>query len=136
MSVFLAVTAIALSLGLSLEVPAMSERQELTGHWRITWIADGTLPPDAEVSLAFTADGRMFGKASCRMYRTEYKLDDDTLSFGEMRFGNERCPSDTLKIEADVLRSLRRANRFQIEQDGSLLLSTFDNPRVRASRAP
>lgn len=136
MSVFLAVTAIALSLGLSLEVPAMSERQDLIGHWRITWIADGDLPPKAEVSLAFTEDGRMFGKASCRVYRTEYQATDNTLSFGEMRFGNERCPADTLKIEAEVLKSLRRANRFEVADDGTLALSAFDTVTLRASRAP
>lgn len=81
--------------------------ENLSGKWTLTSIEGedmASLFPDKPATMEMTADGKVFGNAGCNTYRSTFKLEENTITFGPAMATKMACPS--LKGETTFLSKL------------------------------
>ena len=82
--------------------------------------------------LAFGADGRISGSASCNQYSGSYALDRGALSFTSALVATQRaCAPSLMDQERRFLAILGAARRIELLPTGALLLSTPEGKALR-----
>ena len=76
----------------------------------------------SRATLAFGADGRISGRASCNDYAGRWTLDGESLRIDGLVLGARSCVPALVDQEARFLARLRTVRRFEIAPDGALLL--------------
>jgi heat shock protein HslJ len=103
-----------------------------------SWVAeaiDGTALADrSRVTLTFGADGRLTGTASCNNYSATYALTGEGLTIGKAAATRKACPPALLTQEQAVLSLLEAVERFEIGEDGALVLRAAAGRTLRARR--
>jgi heat shock protein HslJ len=103
-----------------------------------SWVAeaiDGTALADrSQVTLTFGADGRLTGTASCNNYSAAYSLTGEGLTIGTAAATRKACPPPLMAQEQAVLSLLESVERFEIAEDGALVLHGSGGRTLRARR--
>ena len=88
----------------------------------------------ARATLAFGADGRLAGTASCNNYTATYSLSGEGLTIGPAATTRKACAAPLMAQEQAFLAVLAAINRFEITPDGALILHAGDGRTLRARR--
>jgi heat shock protein HslJ len=101
------------------------------------WVVEdigGTLLARSRATLDFGVDGRLAGRASCNAYTTTYTLTGESLTVGTTATTMMSCAPDLMEQEKRFLDILQRVRRFDIMDDGALLLQDDQRRRIIARR--
>lgn len=110
----------------------------LTGaEWRIENVAGQEVIDNAEITIAFDADGRVSGRAGCNGFSGMFELTGEGLRFGQMVATMMACPEPQMVQERRVFNALDAVRRFDIDASGALLLigGAEDAPILIARRS-
>jgi len=103
-------------------------------EWAVLSI-DGEPPVEgSEVSIAFGGDGHVSGAASCNRFMGAYALSGEGLSLTQVATTMMACPEPIMAQEQRFLALLGEVNRFEIGDQGRLLLHTGDGRSLQARR--
>lgn len=95
----------------------------LTGpEWQIEDVGDLGIVDGSNISISFDADGRVTGRTGCNRFTGIYMLDGEGLGFGQMGVTMMGCPEAMMTQEQRLLDALQHVVRFDIGEDGALLL--------------
>lgn len=117
-------------------VPAWAEG-ELPGQaWVATEVGDRALTVEDGVTLDIGAD-RIAGRSGCNRFTGAATLAALTPGYGTLTVGpvagtRMACMGAAMEIEAAVLGALERVEAWQIEADGTLVLTGGDQVLLRA----
>lgn len=101
----------------------------LTGDWTATALNGAPVPEGAEVTLSFEA-GSIIGKAACNTYIGRYDLTGEGMAFGNIGATRMACPAPLMETEQAVFAAFSATTRFDIAEDGSLLLQSDEQTTV------
>lgn len=103
----------------------------LTGPvWQVTAIGEASLIEPERLSVNFTAPGRVAGSTGCNRLVGGYTLTGEGLQFGAMGSTMMACPEPLMEQEREMLDALEQITRFDIADDGALLLIGGAEDRV------
>ncbi|MFN8445881.1 MAG: META domain-containing protein [Caldilineaceae bacterium] len=111
--------------------PSTGEANVLAGtQWQLTTLdVSGNVTPVAsgsDVTLKFSNDGQATGNAGCNSYGGSYRVDNDSITFGDMVSTKMACTDSTLMTqEQQVLQALGSADLFEVR--GDQLIIWYDN---------
>lgn len=103
------------------------------GEWVVTALAGSPVEPTA-ATLHFGDDGRLAGRTACNAYRTTYRLTGEALGVGRSATTRMACPPPQMAQEQRFLEILHGVRRFDLGEDGSLLLIDGEGRQIRARR--
>lgn len=104
-------------------------------EWVVEEITGGMLDR-SRATLAFGADGRLSGRASCNSFFASYTLTGEGLGIGRAGTTRMACAPELMQQEARFLDILQKVQRFEIAADGALVLASGDGRRIKARRGP
>lgn len=104
------------------------------GEWVVQDITGVHLVDRSRITLAFGADGRISGKASCNRYGAEYALTGEGLTIAKGFTTRMACDPPLMQQEQVFLEVLNKVDRFEMGPDGTLLLHTGDRRTITARR--
>jgi heat shock protein HslJ len=88
----------------------------------------------AAPTLAFTADSRVYGKASCNRFTAGFALTGETLTVERAASTMMACAEPVMEQELRFLELLRSVQRFTLAADGALTLHAADGRTIVARR--
>lgn len=108
----------------------MAQSSSLTGNWRL---ANMTLPgspmpmlPSTDLTADF-ANGRVSGSGGCNRFNGSYKTTgNQQLSIGPLATTYKACEEGVMTQEANYLKALQAAQRYEVNQDGLQIFYTTD----------
>lgn len=101
------------------------------------WVVEdigGGLIDRSRVTLDFGVDGRLAGRASCNAFTTTYTLTGESLTVGTTATTMSSCAPALMEQEKRFLDILQRVRRFDITDDGALVLEDEKSRRIVARR--
>ncbi|MFT4150122.1 MAG: META domain-containing protein [Paracoccaceae bacterium] len=105
----------------------------LSGDWRVTRIGETDVPAGVEVTMAF--DGlRVSGTSGCNRYTGAAEMTGESFRFGPVAGTRMACLGAGADVEQAFLSTLARIDRFDIGDDGGLVLIGGEVPLVAAVR--
>jgi heat shock protein HslJ len=102
--------------------------------WTVDEIAGTRVPADLSVTLRFDATGRAGGQGPCNGYGAGYTLTGEGLTFSKGMSTMRACEQAVMDLEGAYLATLEQVHRFEIADDGSLVLHTPDEKTIKAHR--
>lgn len=114
------------------------EPADLLTHdlWRITAIGDAELVEQERLSLNFLAPDRLAGSSGCNRVVGSFTLTGEGLQFGTMGSTMMACEEPLMDQERQMLDALEQVTRFDIAEDGTLLLIGGPNESVLLEARP
>jgi heat shock protein HslJ len=106
----------------------------LHGEWSIIEIDGKAIVANSKPTLTFDADGRVHGNGSCNRYFGGFKLTGEGLSFSPLGSTQMACEQSLMDQEFKFHQILKEVSRFEIDQDGKLVLHVVDGRTVVGSR--
>jgi heat shock protein HslJ len=103
-------------------------------EWVVEDITGVRLADQSRITLAFAADGRVSGKASCNRYGAEYSLTGEGLAIAKGFTTRMACDPPLMNQEAVFLEVLGKVQRFEMGPNGKLILHTGDRRTITARR--
>lgn len=101
------------------------------------WVVEdigGTLIDGSRPTLDFGVDGRLAGRASCNAFTTTYTLTGESLTIGTTATTMMSCAPELIEQEKRFLDILQRVRRFDITENGALVLEDDQRRRIIARR--
>ncbi|MES2666421.1 MAG: META domain-containing protein [Pseudomonadota bacterium] len=105
----------------------------LAGDWRLTRLAGQDVPAGVQATLT-VSDGMASGRSGCNRYGGTVTLTGEGLTFGPQAGTRMMCAALAMTVEAAYLDALPRVTRFDIADDGGLLLLAGDDALARLAR--
>ena len=106
------------------------------GPWRIVEIeGEEAVNGLRALRLAFDSE-RLSLSAPCNQAMGGYELTGESLRLGPIASTMMMCPGEVMDLEAALFGTLEAVDRFDIDEDGVLLLIAADEPVVRAVPLP
>lgn len=106
----------------------------LRGQWRVEQLGGRPLVARSRITLGFEASGRLQGSATCNRYVATYLLTGEgvtvTMPISTMR----GCAAALMSQEQAFLETLRGVRRFDLREDGALVLHGSDGTTITARR--
>ena len=102
-------------------------------EWVVEDIA-GTLIDRSRATLDFGVDGRLAGRGSCNAFTTTYTLTGESLAIGTTATTMMNCAPALMEQEKRFLDILQRVRRFDISENGALVLEDDQGRRIVARR--
>ncbi|WP_417614070.1 META domain-containing protein [Oceanisphaera sp.] len=87
---------------------------------------------DAEASLRFGDDGRLYGRAFCNSFNGSYQLQGDKLSASELASTMMMCTDQQMQHERTMLTVLGHAQRIEWNTSGGLVIFAEDGKTLTA----
>ncbi|TCO71913.1 META domain-containing protein [Rhodovulum euryhalinum] len=107
----------------------------LAAHpWRIEDIGGGGIIDSSNVTIAFGRDGRVSGSGGCNRFMGGAELTGEGLRIGPVGATLMACPEALMMQERRVFEVLDRVDRFDVSEDGALLLIGGDAVLATARR--
>jgi putative lipoprotein len=103
------------------------------GEWRVVSIGATALPTDGSPTLE-VADGRVFGHSGCNRYSGSLTINQERLLVGPLISTKMACAPDVMLAEQDLLNALQTVTTASVSEDGLLVLSGEDGPKLSARR--
>lgn len=95
----------------------------LTGsEWQIEDIAGQGIIDNAQITIAFSADGRIAGNTGCNRFTGGYTLSGEGLNLQPAGVTLMACPEPLMTQEKRMLDALAQVWRFDLDDTGALLL--------------
>lgn len=92
-------------------------------------IAFEGLYPDKKPKISFNKDtDQVTGNNSCNSYSADFKIDENTINFGEPGPSNMMYCGEGEKV---FLNMMQKVNRYEINEEGKLNLMLDDVPMMR-----
>jgi heat shock protein HslJ/uncharacterized lipoprotein YbaY len=104
------------------------------GEWVVEDIGGKGIVDNSRATLKFGADGSVTGRGSCNTYGATWKLSGEGLTVTEGRSTLMACSPALDNQEREFMRLLAAANRFDITDDGALLLVAGSGETITARR--
>lgn len=104
------------------------------GEWNVEVIDGIKVLPESTVTLRIERR-TIAGLSSCNTYRGGFTADGNTVEVGELLRTMKTCDSARMSEEDDFLRLLRAVVRYEVQPDGTLILTTPDGRTISARRA-
>ncbi|MFN3581126.1 MAG: META domain-containing protein [Pseudomonas sp.] len=98
------------------------ERLLQGAQWVVEDINAGGIIDRSRVTLNFLVDGRLTGMASCNNFTAGYELSGEGLSLTEAATTRKACAPSLMEQEQKVLEVLAAVQRFDITDEGALIL--------------
>jgi heat shock protein HslJ len=95
-----------------------------------TGVIDGS-----RVTLNFSTDRRISGRASCNTYTGAYTLTGETLTISKTGVTRMACAPGLMRQEGLFLDVLKNVRAFELAADGALILRAKDGRTVTARRS-
>lgn len=105
----------------------------LAGDWRLTALTGQDVPPEVQATLT-VKDGTASGQSGCNRYGGGVALTGEELGFGPLAGTRMMCAEPAMTVEAAYLVALARVTRFDIADDGGLILLAGDDELARLAR--
>lgn len=106
----------------------------LRGAWLVEQVAGRPLVSRSRITLSFEASGRLTGSATCNRYVTTYLLTGEGLTVTMPISTMRGCAPALMSQEQAFLTALRGVQRFELAEDGALVLHSADGTTIRARR--
>lgn len=100
--------------------------------WSVLTIADNMLVENSRITLTFNTDMQLAGVASCNRYTTAYTLTGEGLSVDTITTTLMACEPVLMDQEASFLKHLTNITRFNITENGQLVLYTEQGESIVA----
>lgn len=115
--------------------PAFAETgsQLPVGRWKVEKLAGKSLVPKSTITMEFTEDGRVTGKASINNYFSSWLTSDDGILIAGAGVTMMAGPEELMEQEQVFLSALQKVNKFEVRGD-RLILSTAAGTRIEAVR--
>lgn len=104
-------------------------------EWIVEDVDNKGVIDNTQMSLNFTIDGLLGGRAACNQYTTSYQVSGEGLSTQAIAATQKACPPALMNQDDHFLEVLGDVQRFDIDETGALLLYTSDDRSITA-RAP
>lgn len=108
----------------------------LTGNkWAVDELDGVPVPGSHPPTLLFASDGALTGTGGCNQFRSSYEITGEGIRIGAIRVTLRACADSAAnERETRFLTLLQHVSRFDIAEDGSLLLFQGDTLVMKASR--
>ena len=103
-------------------------------EWVVADIAGGGIVANSRVTLNFDAEGRSGGMGSCNTYGAGYQIEGDKITFEQPFSTMMACEPALMEQERRYFDLLPQIRRFNIADDGALILSAEDGRKIIARR--
>jgi len=108
----------------------------LTGReWIVEDVDNKGVIDNTQMSLNFTNEGLLGGRAACNQYTTSYQLGGEGLTTQAIASTQKACGEALMNQDEHFLEVLGDVARFEIDDTGALLLITTDNRTIKARAA-
>lgn len=105
----------------------------LAGDWTATALNGAPIPAGAPVTLAFRND-RVTGSSGCNSFTGGYQLTGEGLTLSDLGATRMACAAPQMETEQAVFAAFAAVTRFDIGQDGALLLQSDEQTTVLTAR--
>lgn len=104
-------------------------------QWRVVELDGAPVLPDESPTLNFAADGSLTGSGGCNQYRSTYAITGEGIRLGPALATRMACAIPEMNTqEVNFFARLEEITRFDIAEDGRLLLLVNDTPVIVAER--
>lgn len=100
--------------------------------WAVEQIDGRAINANSRVTLLFSSDGLVAGRASCNRLNGRYEASGESLMFDDLATTRMACPEPLMVQEKRFLETLRLVKRYAISQHGALLLYSGEKVVVEA----
>jgi len=108
----------------------------LTGReWIVEDVDSKGVIDNTQMSLNFTNEGLLGGRAACNQYTTSYQLSGEGLQTKAIASTQKACSEALMNQDEHFLEVLGDVARFEIDDTGALILTTTDNRTIKARAA-
>lgn len=87
---------------------------------------------NSPASLIFLPGGRLAGNASCNNLIGQYSVDGMSLTLTPAGVTMMACPEDLMAQEQKLLEALGTVERYAIDKNGALILTTASGDTITA----
>lgn len=108
------------------DAEALALSQRLTGVWRVEKLDGKELLPGTEITMAFTEEGRVAGKATINNYFASWIESDGLILFTQAGLTMMAGPEGHMGQESLFIRKLSEARKYRIDGD---ILTLSDGKR-------
>lgn len=120
--------------GLLLAACATAQSAELNGKWRLTEIADKSVP-HTRSSISFLDKDQTFSAtAGCNSFFGYYRTDNKTLLLSNPAVTMKGCPEDLAALEAMLANALNNVASYQIQQNQLKIYNSRGQLVLKAER--
>lgn len=100
--------------------------------WSVLTVANNMLAEESRITLNFDAESQLSGIASCNRYTSTYNLTGEGLTVSPITTTLMACEPSLMEQEANFLKHLANVSRFDITEDGQLILHTSQGQNIKA----
>lgn len=104
------------------------------GPWVVEQLGGQPVVARSRISLVFEASGRLQGSATCNRFVATYLLTGEGLTVTMPISTMRGCAPPLMRQEQVFLEALRGVQRFDLSEDGALVLHTSDGTTITARR--
>jgi heat shock protein HslJ len=105
----------------------------LQREWSVQQIKGVPILDGTEPTIAFAADGSIYGSASCNRYFGSFSLTGEGLAISETGTSMMMCEPEVMTQEQNLLMALESVQRFEIGPAGELILVGSTGEAIVAS---
>ncbi len=106
----------------------------LLGEWQVEDLDGRDVVDGSQVTVVFSDDGRLGGRGSCNSYGGQFTLTGESLTLGQLRSTLMACAEPLMVQEQRLFELLESVQRFEIAEDGALMLHSHDGRSLMARR--
>ena len=100
--------------------------------WQVVSINGAAVDPDHPATLQFNADGLFGGQGACNQFTSSYQLDGESLSTKAVAATLRACMDPLMQQDQQMFDLLQHLHRFDLDEQGNLLLISSDDRRIVA----
>ena len=105
----------------------------LTAHpWQVVSINGNAVDTEHPASLQFSPDGLFGGKGACNQFTSSYQLTGEGLSVKAVAATMRACLEPLMQQDQQMFDLLQHLQRFDLDEQGNLLLISSDDRRIVA----
>ncbi|WP_207100236.1 META domain-containing protein [Paracoccus shandongensis] len=104
------------------------------GEWTVEDIGGQGIIDNSHVTLAFGADGRLSGNASCNSLTATYTVEGGKIAIASPGLTRMACPPALMDQERKLVALLETVSAFRIDNSGALVLDGASGKQITARR--